>query len=115
MDGMRVAFGVKKGSYAEYVYTAMVIPVPESLPSEQAACAIVNPLTAIGMVDRAIELKAESVIISAAGSALAKMFITLLLKNNIKPICTVRKEEVAQELKKEFNIDTVYCSSDSNF
>jgi NADPH:quinone reductase-like Zn-dependent oxidoreductase len=115
LDGKRVAFGAPKGSFAEYIYTALVIPVPESLPSEQAACAVVNPLTAIGMVERAIELKAESVIITAAGGALGKMFITILLKNKIKPICTVRKSEVAEALKKEFNIDTVFCSEDENY
>ena len=59
----------------------------------------INPLTAIGMVERCKELGARSVIVTAAASQIGRMLIYLLIQNGITPICTVRKENQAQMLK----------------
>jgi len=99
--GKRVAF-MKKfellhykrgGSFAEYCVTDFksCIPLAEDIPIEQAAAFYVNPLTAVGMVDRMIELRAKACIITAAASQIGRMFINLCHMHGIAPICTVRR------------------------
>jgi len=44
------------------------IPIASDMTLEQAAASFVNPLTAVGMVDRIKELGSNSVIITAAAS-----------------------------------------------
>jgi NADPH:quinone reductase-like Zn-dependent oxidoreductase len=44
---------------------------------EQAAASFVNPLTAVGMVDRIKELGSSSVIITAAASQIGRMLIKI--------------------------------------
>jgi len=92
------------GTYAEYATThfSMIITLPENVSLEQGAMTVVNPLTALAMITRAKELGATAIIINAAGSQLGKMAIRLALKDDIIPICTVRKAENVQPLKDEF-------------
>ena len=76
--GKRVAFmkaaevGSYKygGAFAEYCVTdaSLCIPISEDTTFEEAASFIVNPLTAVCMVNRLQELKSKSVIITAACS-----------------------------------------------
>mmetsp|Transcript_597 Transcript_597/g.1144 ORF Transcript_597/g.1144 Transcript_597/m.1144 type:complete len:162 (-) Transcript_597:644-1129(-) len=58
------------GGMAEYIVTSMtsVIPVPPEIDFDHASSFFVNPLTAIGMVERAKELGATSCIVTAAAS-----------------------------------------------
>lgn len=67
------------GTYADYCLTDIksVIPLPDEMSFEQAACNFVNPLTAVAMIDRAKELKAKAIIITAAASQIGRMFIKL--------------------------------------
>ena len=83
------------GAYAEYMVTdtKSVIPVEDDIPLEQASSLFVNPLSAIGLVERLVELKSTTTIITAAASQLGRMLIKLCLKEGITPICTVRREE----------------------
>ena len=102
--GKRVAFmkagelppGYKLGgAMAEYCVTDLksVIPIGDDLNFEEASSHFVNPLTALGMVDRLKELKTKNVIITAAASQLSRMVIKLCKMEGITPICTVRREE----------------------
>ena len=86
--GKRVAFmkaGEKPptyklgGSMAEYCVTDVkqCIPLSEEMSFEEGSSHFVNPLTAIGMVERLKQLKAKSVIITAAASQIARMVIKL--------------------------------------
>lgn len=45
-----------------------VIPLNDDISLEQGAALFVNPLTALAMVDRLVELRAKSVIITAAAA-----------------------------------------------
>lgn len=58
------------GSMAEYCVTNMQssIEIPDELSLEQGAASFVNPLSALSMVDRLIELKVKAVIVTAASS-----------------------------------------------
>lgn len=64
---------------AEYCVTDIkgVIPVGDDIPLEQAAALFVNPLTAIGMVERLKELRSTTTIITAGASQLGRMLIKL--------------------------------------
>jgi len=55
---------------ADYVVTTTrsILPIPEDIDFDHASSFIVNPLTAIGMVERVKELKAKSCIVTAAAS-----------------------------------------------
>ena len=61
--GKRVAFSrpkeepgqyTKTGTYAEYCVTEAMscIPLPNDVSLEQGACSIVNPISAVGLLDR---------------------------------------------------------------
>ena len=85
--GKRVAFnkqfevGVYKwgGSMAEYIVTDVrsIIPIGDDISFEQAASLFVNPLTAIGMVDRLKELRSRATIVTAGASQIGRMIIKL--------------------------------------
>ena len=55
------------GSMAEYIVTDIksVIPLGDDLTLEEGSSHFVNPLTALGMVDRLKQLKVKAVIITA--------------------------------------------------
>ena len=88
LNGKRVAFMKSKeeslhfkngGSMAEYILTdsKSVVPIADDISLEQASSFFVNPLTALGLIDRVKELGAKSVIITAAASQLSRMVIKL--------------------------------------
>lgn len=92
------------GAMADYCITNAngIIPIPDNISFDHAATFFVNPLTAYCMVYRVKELKSKCCIVTAAASQIGKMIIQLLLKNGIKPICTVRREAQVQILKQQF-------------
>jgi len=87
---------------ADYIVTTTrsVLPVPDDIDFDHASSFFVNPLTAIGMVERVKELKSRSCIVTAAASQIGRMIIQLLASEGIIPICTVRKEDQAEMLRK---------------
>ena len=107
--GKRVAFmkqgemGVMMigGSMAEFAVTSNrnIIPLSDDFSFEQAASFFVNPLTAIGMVDRCVQLKSKCCIVTAAASQIGRMILPLLIEAGITPIATVRKNDQAQIVK----------------
>jgi NADPH2:quinone reductase len=62
---------------ADYMVTSLryIIPIPDSIDSESASAFFINPLTAIGMVDRVKQLKAKACIVTAAASQIGRMII----------------------------------------
>jgi NADPH2:quinone reductase len=64
---------------AEYCVTDVrsCIPLNDEISLEQGAALFVNPLTALGMVDKIIELRVKSVIITAAAAQISRMLIKL--------------------------------------
>ena len=80
---------------AEYIVTDVrsIIPIGDDISFEQGASLFVNPLTAIGMVDRLKELRSRATIVTAGASQIGRMIIKLCHQEGIIPICTVRREE----------------------
>jgi NADPH:quinone reductase-like Zn-dependent oxidoreductase len=58
------------GAFADYALADVrgLIPIQDSISFDQAASSIVNPYTAICMVDRLVELKSKCTILTAAAS-----------------------------------------------
>lgn len=102
--GKRVACAseyIYSGTWAEYMVTkaGKCFPLGAKVDDEQGAMTLVNPLTAIGFLEIAIEEKHKAIINNAAASALGRMVELLGKKHNIPVINIVRKEEQVQMLK----------------
>lgn len=106
MKGKRVACAGQTqgdGTWAEY-YVAdakSCIPLPDEIPMDQAATMIINPLTAVGMVERAIDGGHKAIIQTAACSQVGKMVQVLAKRKNIPVINIVRSKEQVAELRDE--------------
>jgi NADPH:quinone reductase-like Zn-dependent oxidoreductase len=99
--GQRVAFvAAGSGAWSEYVLTlaAMCIPLHPAVRDEDGAAQIVNPMTAIGMVDIA-QKNGDCFVMSAAASQLGKLMIGLAKDKGLKTICLVRRMDSADALR----------------
>lgn len=104
LKGKRVAFALRSegdGTWAEYCIADahFCIPLKNAVESEQGSMLIINPLTALGMVETAIAKGHKAIIQNAACSQLGRMVQTLVKKRNIPLINIVRKNEQAEQLK----------------
>ena len=125
--GKRVAFGkaaeqagakwIYGGSMSEYVVTdaTSCIPISDDMSFEQASSLRVNPMTALAMLDRIKELRVRSVILTAAASQLGRMMIKLCQKENITPICLVRREAQVQLLQEKHGVKYAVDTSDEDW
>jgi NADPH2:quinone reductase len=102
LKGQRVSFGSQdgNGSWAEYVVISAFtcIPVSRRLPVEAAATLIVNPMTAIGLVERAKRHATGGIVVNAAGSALGRFLLPLAKQQGLTFVGTVRRETVRKDL-----------------
>jgi len=101
--GKRVAFAVSlggSGAWAEYALTDAVacIPLRPDVSDIDASAQIVNPLTAMAMVDIAAK-DGDAFVISAATSQLGKLMISLAKDMDLKAIALVRRAEAVEPLK----------------
>ncbi|WP_171207506.1 MULTISPECIES: zinc-binding dehydrogenase [unclassified Ruegeria] len=99
--GQRVAFvAAGSGAWAEYVVTQamMCIPLRPEISDEDGAAQIVNPLTAMAMVDIARNA-GDAFVVSAATSQLGKLMCSLGRDLGLKPIALVRRAEAADTLR----------------
>ncbi|WP_375254631.1 alcohol dehydrogenase catalytic domain-containing protein [Yoonia sp.] len=100
--GQRVSFFASgSGAWAEYALAdaSNLVPCRPDLSDVDAAGQLVNPLTAIAMIDLVKDSGAESFILNAAGSQLGKLLIALGRDEGIKPIAVVRRSEQTAVLK----------------
>ncbi|MEM7318427.1 MAG: zinc-binding dehydrogenase [Pseudomonadota bacterium] len=98
--GQRVAFvAAGSGAWAEYAMTQamMCIPLRPDLKDEDGAAQIVNPLTAMAMVDIAREA-GDAFVVSAATSQLGKLMVSLGRDLGLKPIALVRRTDAVEPL-----------------
>ena len=98
--GTRVSFSAV-GSWSEYAlaHERAVTPVPDNLSDELAAQLFVNPFAAYAMVQDSGVGADQWLLITAAGSAFGKMVIQLCKSKGIRTIGTVRRNDLADELK----------------
>lgn len=93
--GRRVSFlATASGAWADCALTdlASCVPVADGLRDEDAAALLVNPLTAIAMIDLAAQAGARAVVLTAAASQLGRMLIALARERGIAAIAVVRRE-----------------------
>ncbi len=101
--GKRVAFVVGKGgsgAWAEYALTDAqnVIPLQDGISDEDGAAQIVNPLTAMAMVDMARQA-GDALVISAASSQLGKLMIPIAAEAGLKTVALVRRDDARAPLE----------------
>ena len=114
--GKRVAFVASAaGAWAEFVRCDAIncIPLREDISDEDGAAQIVNPLTAMAMVDIAVQAK-SALVISAATSQLGKLMIGLAKDKGLHTIALVRRAAAIAPLK-ALGATEVLDISDSDF
>lgn len=87
----------------------------DSVSWEQGACSFINPITAIGLMEKINEYGAKSIIQTAAASQLGRMIIRLCKEKGITVVNVVRKAEHIDLLKKECGAEHVLDSSTKTF
>ncbi|MFD3163375.1 zinc-binding dehydrogenase [Herpetosiphon sp. NSE202] len=113
--GKRVSFATQApeddGAWADYVIVAarQCLPLAESLSFEQAASAIVNPVSAWALIDIARQRNAKVVVQTAAASQLGRMLVRLAQREKLTLINIVRREaqvELLQSLGAEYVLNS---------
>ncbi len=91
--GQRVAFlGSLSGAWAKHAVAeaALCIPLHEAVSDVDGAALIVNPLTAVALVDRARE-GGDAFILNAAASQLGRLMLGLARDEGLKPVAVIRR------------------------
>lgn len=99
--GKRVAFvAAGSGAWAEYALTPakMCITLRPEITDLDGAAQIVNPMTAMAMVDIAKDA-GEAFVISAATSQLGKLMCALGRDLGLAPIALVRRADAVQQMR----------------
>lgn len=96
--GQRVGFVAtpgKPGTWSEYsiAEAATCIPLVPEISDTDGAAMIVNPLTALAMLDLVNKGNTESFILSAGASQLCKLMIAAAGDSGKRPIAIVRRDE----------------------
>jgi NADPH:quinone reductase len=102
--GLRVAVSASidgDGTWAEYarVPVQQCIPLLPWVGDDEAASAIVNPLTAHALVQLARKQGHEGVVQTAGASALGRMLVRLCKREGLPLVSVVRREEQARALR----------------
>lgn len=116
--GQRVSFVVTpngSGAWAEYVLTdaSSCVPLHPKVSDNDGAAQIVNPLTAVAMIDLAAS-HTDCVVLTAATSQLCKLMIGLARDRGLRVIAIVRRAGQCERLK-QLGASEVLVSGASNF
>ncbi|KAL7525397.1 hypothetical protein ACHAXR_000990, partial [Thalassiosira sp. AJA248-18] len=94
----------KQGSYSEYVSLNAItgiFPMPDDVPIEDCASFMVNPYTAVGILDTAQQAGSTKAIVhTAAASQLGQMLNKLAPMKGMEIINVVRRQEQKELLEK---------------
>lgn len=104
------------GTWSEYVVADITrcIFLKDEMPSDQAACFAVNPFTAYGLFNMAIENECDAIVQNAASGQVGCFVRVLAKKSGLHVINIVRKAEQIEQLMKE-GAEYILNSSDENF
>lgn len=100
--GQRVAFAAAaSGSWAQYAVTdpAICVPVHSDTRPEDAAAFIVNPFTALALVGLVAETGSDAVVLTAAGSQLGRLMVSLARDRGLRPLAVIRGPRHAEALR----------------
>lgn len=88
------------GTWCEYFITKKenIIVLEDGMDMGQAACFMVNPFTAFGLLEIAEKNKSRAIIQNASGGQVAQFVRKLAIEKNIAVIDIVRKKETADLL-----------------
>jgi NADPH:quinone reductase-like Zn-dependent oxidoreductase len=109
--------GGQDGTWAEYFVADAFggcIPLHKDLDTDQGATLLVNPLTAVGLLDEAKRLGAKAVMQTAAASQAGRMIIRLAQDAGTTLVNIVRRPEQV-DLLRELRADNVLNSSAPDF
>lgn len=104
------------GVWADYMVTTskLALPLHRSVSLEQGAMSVVNPLTAISLVDIARKGRHGTILQTAAAGSLGQMILRLCHKEGIQVINIVRRESQVDLLKNQ-GAEIVLNSGESDF
>ncbi len=104
------------GAWAEYMKTSAMRTtlLPGNISHEQGSMMLINPMTAMALIEMARAGNHRALVNNAAASALGKMLIRLAGKYRIPLINIVRNEKQVTELR-EMGASHVLNSTDSSF
>jgi NADPH:quinone reductase len=119
LNGRRVACSglpMGDGTWAEYMVTSaqVCIPLNKNVSFEQGTMLLVNPLTALAMMEIAKRGKHRAIVNTAAASALGGMILRLGKRNNIPIIHVVRRQAQVDHVR-SLGGEYVLNSSDADF
>jgi NADPH:quinone reductase-like Zn-dependent oxidoreductase len=117
--GKRVACALphdRDGTWAQYFVADAkdCIPLKAALPIEQAATFIVNPLTAVALLETARNAGHQAAVHTVAASQLGRMILTIAADMNYPMIHIARRDEQIEMLKSR-GAEYVLNSSHENF
>jgi len=103
------------GTWCEYFVTKKenIIVLEEGMDLGQAACFMVNPFTAFGLLEIAEKNKSRAIIQNASGGQVAQFVRKLAAEKNIEVIDIVRKKETADLLKSQGSRHVLYENSEN--
>jgi NADPH:quinone reductase-like Zn-dependent oxidoreductase len=103
------------GSWCEYFVSSKenIIVLGEGMDMNQAACFMVNPFTAFGLIEIAEKNKSRAIIQNASGGQVAQFVRRLAAEKNIEVIEIVRKKETADLLKTKGSRNVLYENSEN--
>ncbi len=106
----------KGGTWAEYIVTdaSKCIPLGKNIDLQSGSMLIVNPMTALALLDIAIKGKYKAIVNNAAASSLGLMMVDLCKSNRIKLINIVRNNNQLGILEKA-GAEYILNSSDSDY
>jgi NADPH:quinone reductase-like Zn-dependent oxidoreductase len=119
LQGKRVSFALRDdrdGTWAEYFVASArdCVPLKREITFEQAASLIVNPFTAIGLLETARRGGHRAAVSTAAASQLGRMMIAIAADDGYPLINVVRREEQVALLN-SLGAQHVLNSSADNF
>jgi NADPH:quinone reductase-like Zn-dependent oxidoreductase len=119
LSGKRVACGAqgdRDGTWAEYVVAnaAECIPLKKQLDIKQAASLIINPLTAMALLETAQTNNHKAAIQTGGASQLGRMLIRMAVDANFPLVSVVRRQEQV-ELLRSIGATHILNSSDEDF
>jgi len=119
LNGRRVACSAMltgDGTWAEYMVTSaqLCIPLNRNVSFERGAMLLVNPLSALAILEIAQQGKHRAIVSTAAASALGAMILRLGKRRKVPIIHVVRRQSQADQVRK-LGGEYILNSSDSDF
>lgn len=115
--GKRVAFlGTVTGAWAQHAVSdaALCIPLRDDVADADGAALVVNPLTAVALIDRVRDLGAKACIINAAGSQLGRLMLGLARDLGLAAIAIHRRPADTAALR-DLGAAEVLVQTDDSF